>query len=220
MQGQLVLLHRRTSKRSAASRNSSNYSFDFTHADLLALRVEYHAPASWNGLNANSRRETIHFRLTADGVQSSYDAVYIDVVDAERTTGSIQDGIVEDHLTETGNRSTLIAAAVTSGLAVTAVMVAVVCIGVTVFCRKRPQWMFRKQSPGSIVSPGEKKPDGMVEGQLPEVVLVSVSNLPEARPPVGVVREPIGIDWSSVDPEILQHCRTTDPILHSEKVWV
>jgi len=215
-----MLVHRGTYKRSAVSKSPTNSTFVFTHTDLLALRVEYHAPTTWHSLKANSRRrETIHFRLTADGVQSAYDAFHVDIVDASRTTKSILDGD-EDHTTVTGNRSTLIAAAVTSGLAVTATIFAVVGIVMTVFCQRRHRRTADKQPKYSKVSHVEKEQDGEVH--MPEVVLVSVSNLPpsNASPPAGLVREPIGVDWSNVDPEILQHCRTTDPILHSEKVWV
>jgi len=218
MQGRLVLVDRRASKRSA----DANSTFVFSHDDLLALRVEYHAPATWHHLTADHRRrETIHFRLTAVGVQPAYDSFHIDVVDAKPTTGSapVQNG-AEDHVT--GNRSTLIAAAVTSGLAVTAAVVAVVAVVVTVFRgRRRRRGPADKRPAGVEVSAAEKGAQGGV--QLPEVVLVAVSNVPPSDgrpPPSGVVREPIGVDWSNVDPEILQHCRTTDPILHNEKVWV
>jgi len=222
MQGQLVLVRRGVLKRSAVSKNPTNTTFVFTHDDLLTMRVEYHAPVTWHSLKANpQRRETINFRLTADGVQPAYDAFHLDVVDAVTTTSSIQDG-GEDHVTTTGNRSKLIATAVTSGLAVMAAIAAVVGIIFIVFGRRRPLWKVSKQTGGPKVSPEEEKPQAEV--QLPEVVLVSVSNLPSqssAKPSsAGVVREPIGVDWSNVDPEILQHCRTTDPILNSEKVWV
>jgi len=222
LQGQLLLVRRDTLKRSAVSRNPMNSTFVFSHTDLLALRVEYHAPTIWPSLKANSqRRETIHFRLTADGVQPAYDSFHVDVVDAKPTTGSIRDG-GEGDVTSSKNRSTLVAAAVTSGLAVTATIVAVVAVVVIVFCRRQSRETADKQPPRRPkVSREEKGPGGEV--QLPEVVLVAVSNLPpttNAIPPAGVVREPIGVDWSKVDPEILQHCRTTDPILHSEKVWV
>jgi len=214
-----MLVRRGTSKRSVISQNPSNSTtFIFTHADVLALHVEYHAPTTWYSLKANSRRrETIHFRLTSDGVQPAYGAFHIDVVDAGTTMRSIQDGD-DDHVTE--NRSTLIAAAVTSGLAVTAAIFAVVGVICTVFYKRRSIWPSRKQPSSQKVPTVDKKQEDEV--QLPEVVLVSVSNLPpsDARPPAGIVREPIRVDWSNVDPEILQHCRTTDPILHSEKVWV
>ena len=32
--------------------------------------------------------------------------------------------------------------------------------------------------------------------------------------------EQASFDWDSVDPELLQHCRTTNPILHKSKYWV
>ena len=219
MQGRLMLLDRDISKRSADTNSPKTSSFVFSHADVLALRVEYHAPSTWHYLKADShRRETIHFRLTAVGVQPAYDSFHIDIVDANQTTGSaaVQNGV--DHVT--GNRSRLIAAALTSGLAVTAAVVAVVAVVVTVFHRRKSRGMADKRSAGARVSAGENGPPGGV--QLPEVVLVAVSNVPasDGRAPPAVVREPIGIDWRNVDPEILQHCRTTDPILHSEKVWV
>lgn len=222
MQGQLVLVQRGVSKRAAVSKNPANSTFVFTHDDLIAVRVQYRAPTIWHSLKANSqRRETIHFRLTADGAQPAYDAFHVDVVDADTMTSSIQDG-GEDHVTGTGNRSKLIATAVTSGLAVAAAIVAVIGIIYIVFGRRRPPSKAGQQTRGTKVSPGEEKPKAEV--QLPEVVLVSVSNLPPPssdKPAVaGMVREPIGVDWSNVDPEILQHCRTTDPILSSEKVWV
>jgi len=223
MQGQLILFQRGASKRSAASKIPTNSTFVFSHADLLALRVEYHAPTIWmHNLKANSqRRETIRFRLTADGVQPAHDSFHMVVVDASPTTGSVQDGD-DGPVTVSGNRSTVIAAALTSGLAVTALIVAVVAVVVMVFRRRRSRGSAAdKQPPRSPkLSHGETGPPSEI--QLPEVVLVAVSNLPpsSATPPAGVVRQPVGVDWSNVDPEILQHCRTTDPILHSEKVWV
>ena len=30
----------------------------------------------------------------------------------------------------------------------------------------------------------------------------------------------VGFDWDNVDPELLQHCRTTNPVLHENKYWV
>jgi len=220
MQGQLVLFHRGTSKRSAASENPTNSTFVFSHADVLANRVEYHAPTTWHSLKANSqRRETINFRLTADGVQPASDSFHVEVADATPTTGSIQDG-GEANMTVTGNRSTLIAAALTSGVAVTAAIVAIVAVVVTVFRCRRSRMAVEKPPKKPKVTREEKGPEGEVK--LPEVVFVAVSNLPpsSAGPPAAVVRQPIGVDWSNVDPEILQHCRMTDPVLHSEKVWV
>ena len=231
MQGHLTLSHRATSKRSAvaSSENPTNTTFVFSHADLLALRVQYHAPVAWRGPKANSarRRETVHFRLSADGVQSARDSFQIVIADASPT---IQDG-GDGHVTAAaaGSGSTLMAAALTSGLAVTAAVVAVVAVVLVVFRRRRRP----KHPPGSRqVSDGEKWPRtegvkrGRTEGevdQLPEVVLVAVSS-PAATPrppPSGVVRrQPVAVDWSNVDPEIVQHCRTTDPVLHSDKVWV
>jgi len=32
--------------------------------------------------------------------------------------------------------------------------------------------------------------------------------------------EPVSLDWRNVDPEIVQHCRKTNPLLQSERVWV
>ena len=230
VQGKLVLVHRKgTSKRSTVTENPTNSTFMFTHADVVALRVEYHAPATWQHLKANSerrrRRETIRFRLTADGVQPAHDSFHVDVVDAaSRTTRSIRDGD-DVRVTAAGNRSTLIAAAVTSGLAVTAAVFAVVGVVVTVFRRRRRSAGVADKSPTvSAVSAGDKVPAD-TEVRLPEVVLVAVSNLPpptsDAERPAVVVREQIrAADWSRVDPEILQHCRTTDPILSEEKIWV
>jgi len=222
LQGRLTFNHRRSSKRSTASENPTNSTFAFTHTDLQALRVEYHAPPTWHSLTANSerRRETVHFRLTADGVQPAYDSLDLVIAEAKPTAGSIQDG-GEGHVTSTGNRSTLFAAALTSALAVTAVIVAVVAVVLLVFRRRRPKTSAVKQPPSPGVAARETGRE--VGDQLPEVVLVAVSNLPppnSAAPPAGIVRQPIAVDWSNVDPEILQHCRTTDPILHSEKVWV
>jgi len=220
MQGQLVLFNRGTSKRSAMPENPTNSSFVFSHADVLAHRVEYHAPTTWRSLKANSqRRETINFRLTAYGVQPASDFLHVVVANAIPTSGPIQDG-GEGNMTVTGNRSTLIAAALTSGLAVTAAIVAVVAVVVTVFHRRRSRISAEKPSKKPKVTREEKVLEGEVK--LPEVVFVAVSNLPpsSARPPAAVVRQPVGVDWSNVDPEILQHCRTTDPVLHSEKVWV
>jgi len=194
--------------------------FVFTHADLLALRVEYHAPTTWNHLTADSqRRETIHFRLTANLVQPASDFFHINIVGgAEPTTELIQNG-GEGHVT--GNGTKLIATAVTSGLAVTAVVMAVVGVVVMLIRGRRSRQEDSKRSRSFRLCPG-KEESLVSEVQLPEVVLVAVSNLPpgDVRPPTAPVREPIAVDWSNVDPEILQHCRTTDPILHSEKVWV
>ena len=33
-------------------------------------------------------------------------------------------------------------------------------------------------------------------------------------------RDQVTYDWDSVDPELLQHCRTTNPVLHENKYWV
>ena len=225
VQGRLTLVHRGASRRSTDTNSRENSTFVFSHDDVLARRVEYHAPTTWHYLKPNLRRETIHFRLTADGVQPAYDSFHIDVVDANRTpgAGSVHDD-VEGHATGTGNRSTLIAAAATSGLAVTAAIVAVVVVVVTVLRgRRRPGGTEEKRPASGEVSAGEKAPQGGV--QLPEVVLVAVSNVPtsERRPSpaaAAVVRQPIDVDWSNVDPEILQHCRITDPVLRDEKVWV
>jgi len=224
MQGRLMLVHRAgtgTSRRSADTDAPRNSTVVFSRDDLLARRVHYRAPTNWHYLKPNLRRETVHFRLTAVGVQPAYDSFHIDIVDANRTKGteSVQD-VVDDHVVATGNRSRLIAAGLTSGLAVTAAIVAVVAVVVAVFRRRRSGVGTEEKPPaGGGVSAGEKGPRAGV--QLPEVVLVAVSNVPPpSGPSPAVVREPASIDWSSVDPEILQHCRTTDPVLHSEKVWV
>ena len=33
-------------------------------------------------------------------------------------------------------------------------------------------------------------------------------------------RDQVTLDWDNVDPELLQHCRTTNPVLHDNKYWV
>lgn len=43
----------------------------------------------------------------------------------------------------------------------------------------------------------------------------------EVRTPGGTLtREQVSFDWENVDPELLQHCRTTNPVLHENKYWV
>jgi len=222
LRGHLRLFQRDRSKRSTSLNSSTDSTFVFTHADVVDLRVQYHAPTTWHYRKANSeqRRETIHFRLTADGVQPAFGSFQVDLTDAVATPEPIQNG-GNDHVTVAGNRSTLIAAAVTSGLAVTAAVVAVVGIVVTVFWRRRRREKVERSGVEKRLPPRDtSRPGGEV--QLPEVVLISVSNLPPdySSAPAGAVRQPIGVDWSNVDPEILQHCRTTDPILDSTKVWV
>jgi len=248
MQGQLTLVHSgSTSKRSVAwPENPTNTSFVFSHADLQALRVQYRAPPTTrHSLKVNSagRQETIHFRLSADGVQTARGLFQIVLADDRPQTGGgpIQDGgggqeeghVTEAATTESSGGSRLVATVLTSGLAVTAAIVAVVAVVLIVFRRRRRT----KQPLGSPKESDGSKGDLGAEDEvpplhLPEVILVAVSNLPPipvatSPPPSsssaavdGVVRQPIAVDWSNVDPEILQHCRTTDPILHSEKVWV
>lgn len=47
------------------------------------------------------------------------------------------------------------------------------------------------------------------------------SNGGQGKSKVGVAfAEPVGTDWDNVDPEIVQHCRKSNPLLHEEKVWV
>ena len=33
-------------------------------------------------------------------------------------------------------------------------------------------------------------------------------------------RDKVSLDWDNMDPELLQHCRTTNPVLHDSKYWV
>lgn len=47
------------------------------------------------------------------------------------------------------------------------------------------------------------------------------SSVGEGKAKMGVAfAEPVGSDWDNVDPEIVQHCRKSNPLLHKEKVWV
>ena len=43
----------------------------------------------------------------------------------------------------------------------------------------------------------------------------------EVHSPSGTLkRDQVTFDWENVDPELLQHCRTTNPVLHENKYWV
>ena len=43
----------------------------------------------------------------------------------------------------------------------------------------------------------------------------------EVKTPYGSLkRDQVTFDWDNVDPELLQHCRTTNPVLHKSKYWV
>ena len=42
----------------------------------------------------------------------------------------------------------------------------------------------------------------------------------ENKTPGGTLKRQVKFDWESIDPELLQHCRTTNPVLHENKYWV
>ena len=42
----------------------------------------------------------------------------------------------------------------------------------------------------------------------------------ENKTPGGTLTRQVKFDWESIDPELLQHCRTTNPVLHENKYWV
>jgi len=54
----------------------------------------------------------------------------------------------------------------------------------------------------------------------------AVNDIPDRRPvtpgtPSGTIkREHVIFDWERVDPELLQHCRKTNPVLHKNQYWV
>ncbi len=57
------------------------------------------------------------------------------------------------------------------------------------------------------------------------VPLCKVTPLPddedaELKTPGGTMKRQVKFDWESIDPELLQHCRTTNPVLHENKYWV
>ena len=42
----------------------------------------------------------------------------------------------------------------------------------------------------------------------------------DIKTPGGTLKRQVKFDWESIDPELLQHCRTTNPVLHENKYWV
>ena len=43
---------------------------------------------------------------------------------------------------------------------------------------------------------------------------------PPSTPVDRVKSDQVSVDWCHADPELLQHCRTTNPVLHNNKYWV
>ncbi len=56
---------------------------------------------------------------------------------------------------------------------------------------------------------------------LPDEEEYDDTSPPSEDPPgSGRPRKEVTFDWESIDPELLQHCRTTNPVLHENKYWV
>merc|ERR1712142_205029 len=94
----------------------------------------------------------------------------------------------------------------------------------------------------SIINPLERAAKLMPVPRSPDMSRVEVSSTvpsckvtpllrkedpspPDARSPDGSIKSGAGadffnFDWTLLDPELLQHCRTTNPVLRDNQYWV
>jgi len=56
--------------------------------------------------------------------------------------------------------------------------------------------------------------------QLPAEPLSAQALVGSTSYPQPAWKEQVTFDWQRVDPELLQHCRTTNPVLHKNQYWV
>ena len=77
-----------------------------------------------------------------------------------------------------------------------------------------PRTEFSRTVPCKVTPLGE----GAVDETELKASLDSMRGL--GPPPPHHPGDSVGFDWDTIDPELLQHCRTTNPVLHKNKYWV
>ena len=73
------------------------------------------------------------------------------------------------------------------------------------------------QQPVSQAPPGG---DEYLDRTMPRVTSNPLDDSGEIKTPGGTLKRQVKFDWESIDPELLKHCRTTNPVLHENKYWV